>query len=315
MDTYWNSGDTRDAIEKFVADVTDEASSGFVPVAERIAVVDCDGTLWCEKPTQIQIAYILEGLAAAAHQDASLRTQQPFKAAHDKDNAWFGGMVTKHYNGDDSDMKVFLGGVAKTFGKMTVDDFEAQAKHFLTTAQHPSYDVSYLEMVYLPMVELLEYLVAHGFTTYIVSGGGRDFMRPVTEQLYHIPPEHVVGSDFVESFKADEDGAHIMRGDGINIVDDGPAKAVQIWNHIGRRPILAAGNANGDVPMLQFSDSADHPTLRLLINHDDSKRETEYTAGAEKAMKLAHDQDWTVVSMKDDWKQVFSFQDAADTDR
>jgi hypothetical protein len=137
----------------------------------------------------------------------------------------------------------------------------------------------------------------------------------VTEQLYHIPPEHVVGSDFVESFKADEHGAHIMRGEGINIVDDGPAKAVQIWNHIGRRPILAAGNANGDVPMLQFSDSADHPTLRLLINHDDSKRETDYTAGAEKAMTLAHDQDWTVVSMKDDWKQVFSFQDAADADR
>jgi hypothetical protein len=194
---------------------------------------------------------------------------------------------------------------------MTVDDFEAQAKHFLTTAQHPSYDVSYLEMVYLPMVELLEYLVAHGFTTYIVSGGGRDFMRPVTEQLYNIPPERVVGSDFVESFKADEHGAQIMRGEGINIVDDGPAKAVQIWNHIGRRPILAAGNANGDVPMLQFSDSADHPTLRLLVNHDDSERETDYTAGAEKAMTVAREQNWNVVSVKDDWKQVFSFQDAA----
>jgi phosphoglycolate phosphatase-like HAD superfamily hydrolase len=312
MDKYWKIGKARDAIEKFVGDVTNAASSSFVPVPERVAVFDCDGTLWCEKPVQIQIAYILQGLSAAAHKDSSLRTQQPFKAAYDNDNAWFGETVTKHYNGDDSDTKTLLGGVAKTFGNMTVEDFEAQAKHYLTTASHPSYDVSYLDMAYLPMVELLDYLTAHGFTNYIVSGGGRDFMRPVTEQLFQIPPERVVGSDFVESFHADKHGAHVMRGEGINTVDDGPTKAVQIWNHIGRRPILAAGNANGDVPMLQFSDSADHPTLRLLVNHDDSKRETDYTAGAEKAMTLAHDQDWTVVSVKDDWKQVFSFQGAAD---
>jgi hypothetical protein len=133
-------------------------------------------------------------------------------------------------------------------------------------------------------------------------------MRPVTQQLYDIPPERVIGSDFVESFQADDNGAHIMRGNGINIVDDGPAKAVNIWNHIGRRPILAAGNANGDIPMLQFAGGQDCPALRLLVNHDDAARETDYTAGAEKAIKLAKDQGWTVVSMKQDWKRVFSFQ-------
>jgi FMN phosphatase YigB (HAD superfamily) len=311
MDTYWNHGDTRDSIEKFVGGVTNEASSGFVPVADRIATFDADGTLWCEKPVQIQIAWILQRLAEMAEKDASLRSEQPFQAAYQKDDKWFSDTVTKHYNGDDSGVKVLLGSVTKAFGSVTVEAFAEQATHFFDTEQHPVYGVSYRELTYQPMVELLDYLVANGFTPYIVSGGGRDFMRPVTQQLFDIPPQHVIGSAFAESYELDTDGAHIMRGESIGLIDDGPAKAVQIWDHIGRRPILAAGNANGDIPMLQFSDGTDHPTLRLLVNHDDPERETDYTAGAEKAMTLAHNQDWTVVSVKDDWKQVFAFQGAS----
>jgi phosphoserine phosphatase len=293
----------------FVAKVTDPNNAAYVPPEERIATFDNDGTLWCEKPVQIQIAFILQRLAAMAEKNPSLRKQQPWQAAYEKDNAWFSDTVTKHYNGDDNGVKVLLGGVVKAFGNMTVEAFAAQAAAYFKTAQHPKYKVSYLEVIYQPMVELLCYLNANGFTNYIVSGGGRDFMRPVTQQLYGIPPERVVGSAFTESFQDDDQGAHIMRGTGIDFVDDGPAKAVHIWDRIGRRPILAAGNANGDIPMLRFAGGKDRPALRLLVNHDDAGRETNYTAGAEKAMKLAQEQGWTVVSIKQDWKQVFSFQD------
>ena len=251
----------------------------------------------------------MQRLAAMAEKDPSLRKKQPWKSAYNQDSSWLQNAFTKHYDGDDSDVKLLLGGVVKAFGNMTVEAFTAMTVDFFKTARHPKYHVSYLEVAYLPMVELLGYLKANGFTTYIVSGSGRDFMRPITQQMYGIPPERVVGSASTESFRADDKGAHIMRGAGIDFVDDGPAKAVNIWDRIGRRPILAAGNANGDIPMLKFAGGKDHHALRLLVNHDDAGRETNYTAGAEKAMKLAKEQGWTVVSMKNDWKQVFAFQD------
>lgn len=304
----WENTPTKKAITDFVAKVTNPSGPDYVPPEERIATFDCDGTLWCEEPVQIQIAWILQQMASMAEKNPSLRTEQPFKAAYEKDMAWFGNAITKHYEGDDTETKVLLGGIGKAFGERTVEAFAVQATAFFKTEQHPVYHVSYLKLTYQPMVELLGYLKANDFITYIVSGGGRDFMRPVTEQLYGIPPERVIGSDFIESFQADDKGAHIMRGKGINIVDDGPAKAIQIWNHIGRRPIFAAGNANGDIPMLQFAEQKDRPSLRLLVNHDDAARETEYTAGAEKAMKLAQEQGWTAISMKQDWSSVFSFQ-------
>jgi phosphoserine phosphatase len=159
------------------------------------------------------------------------------------------------------------------------------------------------------MVELLGYLAENGFTSYIVSGSGRDFMRPVTQQLFDIPPERVIGSDSTERFTSDDRGAHVVRGDSVGVFDVGPATAVAIWDHVGRRPILAAGNSNGDIPMLEYADRKGHSTLRLLVNHDDAVRETLYTAGAEKVMNEAADKGWTVISMKDDWRQVFSFQD------
>jgi phosphoglycolate phosphatase-like HAD superfamily hydrolase len=281
-----------------------------VPPEERVAVFDNDGTLWSEKPLQPQIDFILRRLAAMAEKDPSLRKQQPWKAAAEKDTGWFSDTVVAHYKGDDSNLKVLIGGILKSFDKMTVDEFTKMSADFMHKEKNPSLGVSYMEVGFTPMVELLRYLEANDFTTYIASGGGRDFMRPITQTLYGIPPERVVGSSVKLSFQADDKGASVMRQAGADFVDDGPGKPVGIWERIGRRPIFAAGNANGDIPMLQYTDMNAQASLCLLVNHDDADREFDYTAGAEKAMELAKKQGWTVVSVKQDWKQVFASKNA-----
>ena len=305
--SLWNDTPTKNALLDFVAKVTDQNNKSYVPPEERVAVIDNDGTLWCEKPLQPQIDFILRRLAAMAEKDPSLRKQQPWQAAYTKDTGWFSDTVTAHYKGDDSNLKVLIGGVLKSFGNMTVEAFEKMSADFMHKEKNPSLGVSYMEVAFSPMVELLRYLEANDFTTYIASGGGRDFMRPITQTLYGIPPERVVGSAVKLSFQADDKEATIMRQAGVDFVDDGPGKPVAIWERIGRRPIFAAGNANGDIPMLQYTDMNALPSLCLLVNHDDGDREFDYTAGAEKAMELAKKQGWTVVSVKQDWKQVFSF--------
>ncbi|MCW5843067.1 MAG: haloacid dehalogenase-like hydrolase [Caldilinea sp.] len=304
----WQDTPARQAILDFVAAVTDEGGPQYVPPAERVAVFDNDGTLWCEKPMQVQVDFILRRLVEMADAEPALRQQQPWQAAHAKDMAWFGAAIDKHYQGDDSQAMVLLGGILKAFGAMTVDAFAEAAAAFFRQAQHPTLGVPYREVTFVPMVELLRYLEAHGFTCYIVSGGGRDFMRPVTEALYGIPPERVVGSAVKLDFHLDEQGATVVRQPGLDFIADGPAKVVYIWDRIGRRPILAAGNSNGDVPMLQFTASSPQPSLCLLVNHDDAEREFSYTAGAEEALKQAADHGWTVVSVQQDWRRVFAFQ-------
>jgi phosphoglycolate phosphatase-like HAD superfamily hydrolase len=306
--SLWNDTPTKQAILDFVAKVTDQNNTNYVPPEKRVAVFDNDGTLWCEKPVQVQIDFILRRLAAMAEKDPSLRQQQPWKAAYEKDTGWFSDTVVAHYKGDDSNLKVLIGGVLKSFEKMTVEAFEKMAADFMHQTQHPSLGISYMEVGFSPMVELLGYLEANGFTTYIASGGGRDFMRPITQTLYAIPPERVVGSSVKLSFQADDKGASVMRQAGADFVDDGPAKPVGIWKRIGRRPIFAAGNANGDIPMLQYTDMNAKPSLCLLVNHDDADREFDYTAGAEDALKMAQKRNWVVVSMKEDFKTVFAFQ-------
>jgi len=201
---------------------------------------------------------------------------------------------------------VLIGGVLKSFGNMTVEAFEKMSADFMHKEKNPSLGVSYMEVAFSPMVELLRYLEANDFTTYIASGGGRDFMRPITQTLYGIPPERVVGSAVKLSFQADDKGATIMRQAGADFVDDGPGKPVGIWERIGRRPVFAAGNANGDIPMLQYTDMNAQASLCLLVNHDDADREFDYTAGAEDALKMAQERDWVVVSVKDDFKTVFA---------
>ncbi len=303
----WNDTATRETIVEFVANVTDTGSGGFVSPAERVATFDNDGTLWCEQPF-VQGGFISDGLMEMAKSDPSLRETQPWKAIWDGDSSWINDAVTKHYNGDGVDMKAFVAGALKAFGDITVQEFEAKATRFYDTAEHPIYKRPYQTLGYVPMVELLGYLEANEFSCYIVSGGGRDFIRAVTLSMYGLPPERVVGSTSGLTFRADDSGANIVRTAALGLIDDGPEKPIQIWERIGQRPILAAGNANGDVPMLQFTSDQKHPTLCLLVHHDDAEREVKYNAGAENAIETAGIDGWTVISIKNDWKQVFSVQ-------
>jgi phosphoserine phosphatase len=301
----WKDTPARRAIVEFVERTTREGSDEFVPVGERVAVFDNDGTLWCEKPMPIELGFILARLAEMAEGDPSLRERQPWKAAHERDYAWLGGALTKHYHGDEGDMKVLMGGILGAFAGKTVEDYAQAADDFLS-GRHPTIDRSLRECGYLPMIELLRYLEANEFTTFIASGGDRDFMRPVTEEIYGIPSERVIGSSTALRYQEDESGGSLVYSAELDFFDDGPAKPVRIWSRVGRRPILAGGNSNGDIPMLRYAGGPSRPALRLLVLHDDPEREFDYTSGAEKSLELAADQGWTVISMKRDWATIFA---------
>jgi phosphoglycolate phosphatase-like HAD superfamily hydrolase len=307
----WNDTATRAAIVEFVETVTRPGGEGFVPPEERVAVFDNDGTLWCEKPMPIEVGFILQRLAAMADQDPSLRDRQPWKAAWTKDYGWLGEVITKHYHGDDAELKVLLAGVLQAFAGMDVEDYQVDAHAFLHQGRHPTLGRVFRDCGYRPMIELLEYLAANGFTSYIASGGDRDFMRPVTQAIYNIPSERVIGSSNALRYTPDDRGGSISYLAEPDVFDDGPVKPVRIWSRIGRRPILAGGNSNGDIPMLQFTGGPGHPGLRLLLLHDDPEREFDYVAGAERSLEQAEAEGWTVVSIKRDWSTVFDDPDAA----
>jgi phosphoserine phosphatase len=304
--TSWNDTGTRDAIVAFVESVTETGGPGYVPREERIAVFDNDGTLWCEKPMPVELGFILARLAEMAAADASLRDQQPWKAAYEKDYAWLGGVIAKHYQGDDSDVKVLLGGIIRAFAGMGVDAYAAAADAFLEAAAHPTLGRRLSDCGYQPMVELLRYLEFHGFTVFIASGGTRDFMRAVTDRIYGIPPHRVVGSSNGLRYQEDEHGGNVVYEAAMDVFDDGPVKPVRIWSRIGRRPLVAVGNSNGDIEMLQFAGGPDRPALRLLVLHDDAEREFDYVGGSERALEQAKAQQWEVVSVKNDWSTVFA---------
>ncbi len=300
----WIDGPTKSAIVDFVGLVTSEGPDYVAPEA-RVAVFDNDGTLWCEKPLYIQLDFIVRRLAEKASTDGSLAAQQPYQAAIAGELQWFGGAITKHYQGDDSDLNVLAQAVMSLHESMSVEDHAARVTGFFGEAKHPTLCRPYTECVYAPMVELLRYLEDHGFTCYIVSGGGRDFMRPITGAIYGIPPERVVGSAQGLKFGEAEGHGDLLIQPALDIFDDGPEKPVRIWSRIGRRPILSAGNSNGDDEMLQYSGRPGAAALRLLVLHDDAEREFHYTAGAERALDHAAQYGWTVVSMKNDWAVVF----------
>jgi hypothetical protein len=304
--SLWNHTSTRQAILDFVKAITTPGSADFVPPAERIATFDNDGTLWCEKPLPIQLDFILRRWAEMANDNPALRQQQPWKSAVDKDPSWLGGVITKHYAGDDSDLPTLINGLSGAFEGLTVEEYALRAGDFLRTQSHPLLKRAYTQCTYTPMLELLGYLEAHGFTNYIVSGGGRDFMRPISEELYRIPPERVVGSSVSLEFHENGDGGEVVTRPHLDVLDDGAVKPTRIWSRIGRRPLIAAGNSNGDIPMLQFANRPERPALRVLVLHDDAAREFDYIGGAEKSLQLAKQYGWTIVSMKDDWKEVFA---------
>ena len=304
LDT-WNDGPTKSAIVDFVGRVTTPGQD-FVEAEDRVAVFDNDGTLWCEKPMYIQLDFIVRRLADTARSDPALAHRQPYSAALAGDLNWFGDAITKHDQGDDTDLKVLAGSVMSLHESMSVEDHAALVSAFFAEATHPTLNRPYQSCVYQPMVELLRYLEAHGFTCYIVSGGGRDFMRPVTGAIYGIPPERVVGSSQGLKFtEADGGRGDLLIQPALDVFDDGPEKPVRIWSRIGRRPILSAGNSNGDDEMLRYSGRPGRPSLRLLILHDDAEREFDYTAGAERALEHADSFGWSVVSMKNDWGTIF----------
>ena len=307
----WNDGAAKAAIVEFVERVTTERGPDYVPPSERIAVFDNDGTLWCEKPMPIELGFILARLAEMAEADESLRNKQPWKAAHERDYAWLGDAMTKHYQGDDGDVRLLISGVVEAFAGKSVDEYGTAADAFLRGGRHPTLDRSFDECGYVPMVELLRYLDANGFTNYIASGGDRDFMRPVTGEIYGIPGERVIGSSNALGWVDDEHGGTVSYLAQMDFFDDGPVKPVRIWSRIGQRPILAGGNSNGDIPMLRYTGGKGRPALRLLVNHDDGDREFAYTGGAETSLEQAGKHGWTVVSMRDDWATVFAPSDSS----
>ena len=303
--SLWADGGTREAVIGFVERVTDESGPDYLEPARRVAVHDNDGTLWCEKPMPIQLDFILRRLAEMAQLDTSLRQRQPWKAAHERDYAWLAWVMEEHYAGDDTNVKTVAAGIIAAFANITVDEFEAASDAFLRESRHPTLDRGYLECAYVPMIELLAYLRTNGFSNYIASGGGRDFMRPISDEVYGIPRESVIGSAVALAYTPDGHGGAITRQMAADYLDDGPEKPVHIWTRTGRRPLLAAGNSNGDIEMLDFTNHRDKPSLRLLVLHDDAEREFDYVSGSEKALDRAASSNWTVVSMQNDWASVF----------
>jgi phosphoserine phosphatase len=301
----WRDGAAKKSILDFVSRACDEDSPELVPVADRVAVFDNDGTLWCEKPMPVQLDFILRRLAVMAEAEPALRDRQPWKAAHERDYGWLARVMAEHYAGDDTNVGTLAAGVLAAFANISVDRFDADADTFLRSAAHPTLGRGYLECAYAPMVELLAFLKAHGFASYIASGGGRDFMRPISAEVYDVPRQRVIGSSAALAYVPGEHGGTITRQAAADYLDDGPEKPVHIWARTGRRPLLAAGNSNGDIEMLDFSQHQDRPFLRLLVLHDDAEREFAYVSGAEKALDRAAADGWSVVSMSEDWATVF----------
>jgi phosphoglycolate phosphatase-like HAD superfamily hydrolase len=296
----WRDGDAKRAVLDFVRRAAAE-----VPAEERVAVFDNDGTLWCEKPMPIQLDFILRRLVEMAEADPALRVRQPWQAAYDHDYAWLASVLAEHYAGDDRNVRVLAAGILAAYEGITVEDFETQSERFLREITHPTLGREYLRCTYAPMIDLLDHLAANGFTNYIASGGGRDFMRPISHEMYGIPRERVIGSAVALEYRSDERGGAIIHKAEADYLDDGPQKPIRIWSRTGRRPLLAAGNSNGDIAMLNFTQHPGKPYLRLLIRHDDDQREFDYIAGSEQALTEAERHDWTVVSIRDDWSTVF----------
>ncbi|ACK69653.1 conserved hypothetical protein [Gloeothece citriformis PCC 7424] len=295
----WNEGMAKSRIMEFVEGVAQEDSPNFVPISERIAVFDNDGTLWPEQPL-VQVLSMLAKLEALATVDPSLRERQPFKAALEQDSSYF----TKE------GIKAVIDVVVTTMANMTQEEFEADAQTFIETAIYPRLNQPISNLAYKPMVELLNYLRANGFQTWICSGGGIDFIRLVSEQLYGVPPQQVIGSTLKKEYREENGKNFIWRRAEIDRINDKEGKPVGIDLYIGKRPIFAMGNvrSGGDIAMLSYSQAQAKPSLQLIINHDDSKREFAYQEPDNASLNAALKNGWTVVSIKNDWKTVFYFK-------
>ena len=302
----WNDGSAKQSIITFVEKVTKEGSPSFVPISERIATFDNDGTLWCEQPVPVQLYFALDRVKALAPQHPEWKTKEPFASLLK------GDMKTALAGGDHALLEI----VMATHAGMTTVEFEQIVKDWIATAKHPKTDKLFTEMTYEPMLELLAYLRASGFKNFIVSGGGIEFMRPWAERVYGIPPEQVIGSSIKTKFELRDGKPVLVRLPQLNFNDDKADKPVGINQHIGRRPIAAFGNSAGDQQMLEYTQGGSGSRFELLVLHDDATREYAYGpalgmptpklgAFTPALYEEAKKEGWTVVSMKDDWKQVF----------
>jgi len=300
----WDDGAAKRAILAFVAETTSPGAPGFVPPAERIAAFDNDGTLWAEQPLYFQLAFVLDRVKALAPEHPEWKQKQPFKAvlAGDVKGALAGGEPA------------IAELVTATHAGMTTEEFTKIVGDWIASARHPRFKRPYTECVYQPMLELLGYLRANGFKTYIVSGGGVEFIRAWAERVYGIPPEQVVGSTGVTRFELRPTGPVLMREPKIEFVNDGPGKPAGINKFIGRRPVFTFGNSDGDQQMLEWTAAGGGTRFMGIVHHTDAEREwaydrTSHIGKLDKALDEATAKGWTVVDMKRDWKRVFPFDD------
>jgi len=296
----WNDTSTKKAIVAFVEKVTKEGSSNFVPVDQRIATFDNDGTLWVEQPMYTQLAFTMDRVKQLAPKHPAWKTTQPFKGALE------GDMKAVEATGEKGLVQL----MAATHAGMTTDQFQTIVTDWIATAKHPRFKRPYTHCVYQPMLELLAYLRANGFKTYIVSGGGIEFMRPWTERVYGVPPEQVVGSSIKTKYEMVDGKPVLMRLPEINFIDDNDGKPIGINQYIGSRPIAAFGNSDGDQQMLEWTAAGDGARFMLLVHHTDAEREYAYDRQSkfgklDTALDEANAKGWTVVDMKNDWKVIF----------
>ncbi len=301
----WNDGAAKEAILEFVKATTDQASPKFVPPSERIATFDQDGTLWVEQPMYTQVIYCLDRVAAVVAQKPELKSVEPFKTVLSGNREAMAKLSMP-------DLTKIL---AATLTGMTVDEFNAEVKKWLATAKHPRWKRPYTELTYLPMHEALKYLRANGYRTYIVTGGGQDFVRVYAEQVYGIPPEQVVGTMGGTHYGYDKNGRPMLTKEPkLLLNDDKAGKPQGIHLMIGRRPVAAFGNSIGDKEMLEYTQAGDGARLMMLVHHDDAVREYAYGPKSrigsfpDALMAEAKTRGWTVISMKNDWKRIFAFE-------
>ena len=299
----WNQGATRDAIINFVRDVTDEQSQDFVPVKDRIAVFDNDGNLWSEQPAYFQLFYAIDMVKELAPGHPEWDTLQPFQAILEND------METFASSGEHGILEV----VMATHAGNTSYEFEHSVAQWLATARHPRFNRPYTDLVYQPMLELIDYLQANDFKTFIVSGGGIDFMRVWVEDVYGIPRDQVVGSSIKTEFAMEDGKPVIRRLAQMDFVDDKAGKPVGINRFIGRKPIFCSGNSDGDLQMMQYTDTGDGKSFMLYLHHTDGEREWAYDREShvgrlDKGLEEADEKGWTVIDMKNDWKGVYPFE-------
>ncbi len=299
----WNEGPSKQAILDFVAAVKDPHGADYVPPPERVAVFDNDGTLWSERPAYFQLAFAIDRVKALAPDHPEWKTTQPFQAVLEDDHEALAAA------GEEGLIKL----VMASHAGMTTTEFEAIVQTWLKTARHPRFDRPYTDLVYQPMLELLEYLRANGFKTFIVSGGGIEFMRPWTAHVYGIPPEQVVGSSIKTRFEVRDGTPVIVRLPELDFIDDKAGKPVGIHKFIGRRPIAAFGNSDGDFQMLEWATAGPGRRLGLIVHHTDEVREWAYDRKSHigrlnRGLDEAADRDWVIVDMKKHWKAVYPFE-------